>query len=247
MTCREFKALPPEMRSAEDASLLRLAQAQAWKNCKSCGVMVSRIDGCNHIHCRCGASFCYGCGEPYRDNKPTANNQHGTAGCRCPLFNYPADGDEDDEDDEGGGAAPILLQPWRPRPVRAGRRVSATPCRRARSIRDCPKKQYCWFSHEGDDEYAGDRYWGFWLVVVVLVALVLPVLAILGCIMSALCSNYAALQNVSAHPHSFRLPPLPTRNQLFGCPFYNLLGCLDSRLNKQGSKTHLLIKQLLSS
>uniref|UniRef100_A0A383WBY6 RBR-type E3 ubiquitin transferase n=1 Tax=Tetradesmus obliquus TaxID=3088 RepID=A0A383WBY6_TETOB len=63
MTCAQFQALPPELRSAEDAAVLRMAQQHGWKRCPGCGHIVVRTEGCNHMRCHCGAHFCYECDE----------------------------------------------------------------------------------------------------------------------------------------------------------------------------------------
>ena len=42
-----------------------LATALHWKACPACGHIVERLQGCLHIHCRCGNDFCYGCGGSY--------------------------------------------------------------------------------------------------------------------------------------------------------------------------------------
>jgi hypothetical protein len=91
MTCSQFQALPPELKSVEDAAMLRMAAAQSWKRCPAagCGHVVERIAGCNHMLCRCGVDFCYACGQPYKNKEPTADNVHGTAGCKCLLFDVP--------------------------------------------------------------------------------------------------------------------------------------------------------------
>lgn len=39
-----------------------LAAARGWKHCPHCTRRVEKVDGCNHIRCRCGTSFCYTCG-----------------------------------------------------------------------------------------------------------------------------------------------------------------------------------------
>jgi hypothetical protein len=98
-TCAAFQALPPELRSADDAALLRLARSSKWRRCPAtgCGFMVEREHGCNYMVCRCGAKFCYACGVKYVSDKPSATNQHGTQGCRCALFEAPPD-------DDGNGA-----------------------------------------------------------------------------------------------------------------------------------------------
>ena len=42
-----------------------LATARGWKACPTCSSMVERSSGCNHMRCRCGTQFCYGCGGFY--------------------------------------------------------------------------------------------------------------------------------------------------------------------------------------
>eukprot|EP00775_Hariotina_reticulata_P012513 gene12513-12647_t len=127
MTCSQFQALPMELKSVEDAAMLRMAAAQSWKRCPSagCGHVVERIDGCNHMLCRCGVDFCYACGKPYKNNVPNADNLHGTAGCDCPLFDVP-----EEVEDQGHVAAgvavmePVVLrraEGLRPRIWRNGR------------------------------------------------------------------------------------------------------------------------------
>jgi hypothetical protein len=64
-TCAKFKALPAHLRSADDAAVLRLSQLQRWKACPGCKHMVERTSGCNRMTCRCGAQFCYHCGNAY--------------------------------------------------------------------------------------------------------------------------------------------------------------------------------------
>jgi hypothetical protein len=156
MSCHQFQALPPELRSVEDAAMLRMAKDKNWKPCPGpgCGHLVERSEGCNHMHCRCGCDFCYQCGTAYADNAPTANNAHGTPGCACPLFPVP-------EEDEAGGAAaavararPVRLRQLRGlRPWRDGREVSTTRCRHSASIFDCPHgPDRCWFWHDEDDD-----------------------------------------------------------------------------------------------
>ena len=47
--------------------------------------MEKNPDGCTYIKCRCGAPFCYTCGEEYEHEEQTAENQHGRARCKCGL------------------------------------------------------------------------------------------------------------------------------------------------------------------
>lgn len=143
--------------------------------------MVERIDGCNHVKCRCGIDFCYSCGAKYVDTKPNANNVHGTQGCQCPLFDAPPeDGAVAGAPDEPE-AAPAegrrrrrrprrrrrrpqsppprpYYSPWAPpnsaRPWRDGRCVSRAYCHDAHSIHDCARGGLCWFWHDEDDAAA---------------------------------------------------------------------------------------------
>ncbi|KAK4665050.1 uncharacterized protein QC763_510030 [Podospora pseudopauciseta] len=53
--------------------LIRLAAAEGWQKCRSCLRFVELGHGCYHITCRCGAEFCYVCGEPWKN-------------CSCPQW-----------------------------------------------------------------------------------------------------------------------------------------------------------------
>ncbi|KAE8307822.1 hypothetical protein BDV41DRAFT_553263 [Aspergillus transmontanensis] len=46
--------------------LLALAQENAWQRCYACWRLVELVHGCNHMTCRCGAQFCYNCGERWK-------------------------------------------------------------------------------------------------------------------------------------------------------------------------------------
>ncbi|RJE27401.1 IBR domain-containing protein [Aspergillus sclerotialis] len=52
--------------NAELAPLLKQARRSRWQRCYHCGEMVESLGGCQHIHCRCGADFCYGCGNQWQ-------------------------------------------------------------------------------------------------------------------------------------------------------------------------------------
>ncbi|WCJ42874.1 RING/U-box superfamily protein [Euphorbia peplus] len=60
--CAEFQKLHKDEREKEDIMLMKLAGNKHWMRCPKCRVFVERIEGCRYIKCRCGASFCYGCG-----------------------------------------------------------------------------------------------------------------------------------------------------------------------------------------
>merc|ERR1712010_5907 len=48
--------------------------------CPECFVLSRRETGCDHIVCRCGCDFCFGCGAP--------NSGHQEAGCICCHLEY---------------------------------------------------------------------------------------------------------------------------------------------------------------
>ncbi|AES70449.1 putative transcription factor C2H2 family [Medicago truncatula] len=49
-----------------DMKFLELAKRESWKKCPRCSFYVERINGCNHMMCRCGCDFCYNCGSGLR-------------------------------------------------------------------------------------------------------------------------------------------------------------------------------------
>ncbi|CAG7949114.1 unnamed protein product [Penicillium salamii] len=58
--CREFAHGP--WPCADDESLktvLGMAKDNKWQRCTKCHYMVEKVDGCNHILCRCGHHFWY--------------------------------------------------------------------------------------------------------------------------------------------------------------------------------------------
>ncbi|TGO61907.1 hypothetical protein BOTNAR_0122g00050 [Botryotinia narcissicola] len=53
--------------------VLNFARDRGWQRCYKCWSMVELEDGCNHMKCRCGATFCYNCGRRWKT-------------CRCPQW-----------------------------------------------------------------------------------------------------------------------------------------------------------------
>jgi len=62
LTCEEYQALPPDVRSPEDRLLIQLAKEKKWRRCKDCGRIIELAYGCNHMTCPCGTHFCFKCG-----------------------------------------------------------------------------------------------------------------------------------------------------------------------------------------
>lgn len=82
-TCAAYQA----ERESTDA-LRVLAKRRKWRACPGCGVLIDKVAGdCNFLrHTACGTGFCFSCGVPYASLKPTRENQHGRAACRCGLW-----------------------------------------------------------------------------------------------------------------------------------------------------------------
>ncbi|EPS37404.1 hypothetical protein H072_8916 [Dactylellina haptotyla CBS 200.50] len=62
------KAHKPNEDCPEDLGLnavIDLSKATGWKRCYRCRAMIELNYGCNHMTCRCGAEFCYICGNPW--------------------------------------------------------------------------------------------------------------------------------------------------------------------------------------
>ena len=62
-----------------------LNEKYKYRKCGRCEIIVEKTEACNHITCKCGYEFCYGCGRkwpgnghhcnPTRVNRPGANRQ----------------------------------------------------------------------------------------------------------------------------------------------------------------------------
>ena len=75
----------PEFGDVHD--FMKFAESRRWKRCPECRRMVEREEGCNHMGCRCGCEFCYGCGARFYE-------------CRCEYSdddNFEDDNFDDDE------------------------------------------------------------------------------------------------------------------------------------------------------
>ncbi|KAF3188641.1 hypothetical protein TWF106_005280 [Orbilia oligospora] len=46
-------------------AVIGLSKDNGWKRCYRCRAMIELNYGCNHMTCRCGAEFCYMCGNPW--------------------------------------------------------------------------------------------------------------------------------------------------------------------------------------
>lgn len=74
-----LKCPPPDL---EERQVMALSLKKGWKQCKNCGRVCEKIEGCDYMDCLCGSAFCYPCGN---EVSPFQN------GCRCrSIFNVVA-------------------------------------------------------------------------------------------------------------------------------------------------------------
>ncbi|KAF9170323.1 hypothetical protein BGX21_002299 [Mortierella sp. AD011] len=67
MTCEQYQIQSQGGSSEEDRAMLRLVQDRHWRHCPSCRFVIEKQQGCNHMVCHCGQSFCYACGYPWNE------------------------------------------------------------------------------------------------------------------------------------------------------------------------------------
>ncbi|KAK6524442.1 hypothetical protein TWF281_011350 [Arthrobotrys megalospora] len=67
------KDVCPQSQGIE--GLQELVREFGWSPCPKCNQVVEKNEGCNHVCCRCGTHFCYGCREPIRT--------YDSYGCTC--------------------------------------------------------------------------------------------------------------------------------------------------------------------
>ncbi|GAB5372827.1 hypothetical protein AAMO2058_001697900 [Amorphochlora amoebiformis] len=67
------------------ASLQGYAQDKKCQKCGSCGMLVEKNKGCNHMTCRCGNHFCYLCGTDLDPNDLYSHFKGGFSG-KCIMF-----------------------------------------------------------------------------------------------------------------------------------------------------------------
>ncbi|KAF9111405.1 hypothetical protein BGX27_004981 [Mortierella sp. AM989] len=65
MTCEQYQTQSQGDSSEEDRAMLRLVQDRHWRHCPGCRFVIEKQQGCNHMVCHCGQSFCYACGHPW--------------------------------------------------------------------------------------------------------------------------------------------------------------------------------------
>ncbi|KAJ5473340.1 hypothetical protein N7475_002906 [Penicillium sp. IBT 31633x] len=66
-SCRDFFHIGWSCSyDSETKTIMELAKENNWQRCSSCLYVVEKVDGCNHMVCRCGNQFCYLCGQRER-------------------------------------------------------------------------------------------------------------------------------------------------------------------------------------
>ncbi|GJJ67863.1 hypothetical protein EMPS_00209 [Entomortierella parvispora] len=67
LSCEEYQNQAHGGGSEEDRAMLQLVQDRHWRHCPSCRFVIEKQQGCNHMVCHCGQSFCYACGHPWNE------------------------------------------------------------------------------------------------------------------------------------------------------------------------------------
>ena len=66
LTCEESALIGS--KGGQELLLERWAKGHSnVKKCPDCGVFIEKIDGCNHIHCRCGGHVCWICAKTFNN------------------------------------------------------------------------------------------------------------------------------------------------------------------------------------
>ena len=66
LTCEESTLIGS--KSGQELLLDRWAKGHPnVKKCPDCGVLIEKVDGCNHIHCRCGGHVCWICAKTFNN------------------------------------------------------------------------------------------------------------------------------------------------------------------------------------
>jgi len=66
LTCEENMLI--KSKTGQELLLERWAKGHSnVKKCPDCGILIEKIDGCNHIHCRCGGHVCWICAKTFNN------------------------------------------------------------------------------------------------------------------------------------------------------------------------------------
>ncbi|KAI9458067.1 hypothetical protein HD554DRAFT_2300903 [Boletus coccyginus] len=91
LSCAESKARrdPAEQERLNDAWIA--SQGGRVKKCPQCSVLIEKIEGCNHMTCRCGAHICWRCTGIFTQDTIYTHMQsaHGTIHDDVPVFPEP--------------------------------------------------------------------------------------------------------------------------------------------------------------
>ncbi|EED14044.1 IBR finger domain protein [Talaromyces stipitatus ATCC 10500] len=104
-TCTSCKARAHTGDCLDEATqqLMATARENGWQRCYSCWRMVELNYGCNHMTCRCGAQFCYNCGERWKTCQCEQWDQHRLLSRAHQII--------DREQNSPGAANPALVAP----------------------------------------------------------------------------------------------------------------------------------------
>ncbi|KIY72173.1 hypothetical protein CYLTODRAFT_450103 [Cylindrobasidium torrendii FP15055 ss-10] len=79
MKCEEYTAMNDKEEQERLTETWLLGERET-KRCPQCSVLINRIEGCNHMQCRCGAHLCWRCLAVFQDSKETYVHMRSTHG-----------------------------------------------------------------------------------------------------------------------------------------------------------------------
>ncbi|KAK3823199.1 MAG: hypothetical protein J3Q66DRAFT_385640 [Benniella sp.] len=91
-TCDQYQAQRND--SEADRAMLQLVEDRHWRHCPSCRFVIEKQQGCNHMVCHCGQSFCYACGHAWNEIEARCSsgcerygdNEQDDAGVECRIM-----------------------------------------------------------------------------------------------------------------------------------------------------------------
>ncbi|KAI6096345.1 hypothetical protein EV401DRAFT_1136071 [Pisolithus croceorrhizus] len=84
--CADVKRRQAEEEERQNNAWIA-AQGQCVKRCPRCGILIEKLEGCNHVACRCGAHICWTCMRTFAEGKIYRHIRHAhDDGRRCLIM-----------------------------------------------------------------------------------------------------------------------------------------------------------------
>jgi len=86
LTCEQRQEQIHNADEEGKKQLLELAKMNKWQGCQ-CGYVFEKVNGCNHMTCRCRREWCYTCGKHFTDLHAKGYHCENKS-CHCPQQHY---------------------------------------------------------------------------------------------------------------------------------------------------------------